>query len=534
MSHPENLFDIAVLGIGHQGLIAACLLAKQGVRVAIIDTPTGVAGGGAYDMFAEGVRTGPVAHMPVPVNQQLSDFLELEGHGFEMNTAQTCSFAPQGLETGEYLFATSSRQATEREIAKFSVQDAETFMRLSDEAAELAGLLETVAQNLPAYDVNGWKDLWGVFETGRLLAEEYPHLQRRFVELLNGSLDRVLEQNFESDHVRGFLGLQSTVAGLTQASKKGSAASFVHALLGHPVARPYRGGWQPVRGTLHSYMKALTEVALALDVTFFPGAQLAKLTMAEGKIAEAILNDGTTVRASHFLADMNPLVLFDDFIEKADMPADFARTLEPMRKNAGFVRLKMAVTALPRFACLTGSNDASFLSGDIVLAPSLDYLTKARLESRSEGVPNLPAVHMAIPTILAPELSENGQHTLSILAQPFAGNIADTPDTRNAIATSVVRVLESFAPGFQGTITSIAVYMDQNLNRTLGPLNRTDLNAGHPLAQLFAARFGHHGLGYELPFANLTLCGYGPEASATAHVNRGGESAAAAVLAGRA
>jgi len=72
--------------------------------------------------------------------------------------------------------------------------------------------------------------------------------------------------------------------------------------------------------------------------------------------------------------------------------------------------------------------------------------------------------------------------------------------------------------------------MGDNMTRTIGPINRESLGGGHPLTQLFGGLFGHHGLGASIPYENLILCGYGPEASASPHFNRGGETAASMVM----
>ncbi|NBX66482.1 MAG: NAD(P)/FAD-dependent oxidoreductase [Proteobacteria bacterium] len=523
-------FDAAVIGMGHQGLITANLLAQEGLNVAVLDIASPVPGGLSYDIFAEGYRTGPCAHAPVPVDQNLADRLGLEERGFAMKPEQTCSFAPSSVDEGKYLFATSSRAATQREIAKFSQKDADTFMAFSDEVHTLATILDQVGQTLPNYTQDGWKDLWGVFETGRLLAEGGEAAQLMFARLMNGSLEQAVSDMFESPSVRAFLTIQATMASMTVPNRKGSAASLIQYMLGLGGHRPYRGDWQPLRGSLHHYLRALTQGAIDRDVAFFPGQVVTSLTVAEDRITAINFNEGDSIEAGIVIADINPLTLFDQMIGVTKIPSDLNARLAPLRQGGGFVRMKVALTDLPKFTAMADAKPESYLSGEILVAPTPEYISAARTDAKAEGGSHRPVISMVIPSLSSNELAPQGRHVASIIAQYYEPGLPNDPDNWGAIADSVYGALETVAPGFSKLVDTAAVYMGENMTRTVGPINREALGGGHPLTQLFGGLFGHHGLGATMPYTNLMLCGYGPEASASPHFNRGGESAAVAVM----
>lgn len=526
----DNKFDAIIVGMGHQGLIAANLLAQGGLSVAVLDIASPVPGGLSYDLFAQGCRTGPCAHAPVPVDQALAERLGLEERGFMMKPEQTCSFAPASLNSGSYLFATASRAATQREIARISESDAETFMKFSDEVHQLAQILETVGASLPPYSLDGWKDLWGVFETGRLLAEGGDSAQAMFVRLMNSSLDHAVADMFKSPQVRAFITAQATMASMTVASRKGSAASLIQYMLGLGGHRPYRGDWQPLRGSLHHYLKSLTQGAIDRDVTFFPGQTATRLKIEGNRVTGVVLSDNEMIEGGTIIADLNPLTLFDQMIGNDNIPADLQMRLAPLRQGSGFVRLKVALSAMPKFTSLTGSSDAGFLSGEILMAPTPDYISEARRDAKAEGGSHRPVISMVIPSLASDELAPQGRHVASIIAQYYEPNLPNDADNWGAIAESVYGALETVAPGFSKLVDTAAVYMGDNMTRTIGPINRESLGGGHPLTQLFGGLFGHHGLGAGIPYDNLLLCGYGPEASASPHFNRGGETAASMVM----
>jgi len=522
-------YDAVIVGMGHQGLIAANLLAQAGLSVAVVDVASPVPGGMAYDVFAEGFRTGPCAHAPVPVDQNLADRLGLEERGFTMKPEQTSSFAPSSLDNGQFIHATSSRAATQREIAKFSQKDADTFMAFSDEVHNLSQILDKVAQGLPPYTQDGWKDLWGVFETGRLLAEGGEAAQLMFARLMNSSLESAVKDMFENDAVRGFISVQATLASMTAPNRKGSAASLIQYMLSLGGHRPYRGDWQPLRGSLHHYLRALTQAAIDRDVAFFPGAVATAFKIAEDRITGVALTEGEPIEAGVVIADMNPLVLFDQMIGEGRLPAEMQARLQPLRQGAGFVRMKLSLNGLPKFAS-AGEQNNTVMGGEILVGSSTEYIATARADSKTDGGSHRPVISMIIPSLTSDELAPSGKHVASLIAQYYEPGLPNDPDNWGAIADSVYGALETVAPGFSKLVDTAAVYMGENMTKTIGPINREALGGGHPLTQLFGGLFGHHGLGAHVPYANLVVCGYGAEASASPHLNRGGENAAAAVI----
>lgn len=527
----SDRFDVAVVGMGHQGLIAANLLAQEGLSVAVLDVASPVPGGLSYDVFAPGHRTGPCAHAPVPVDQNLADRLGLEERGFTMKPAQTCSFAPFSMETGQYLLATPSRAATQKELEKFSASDAQAFMALSDEVHDLAQLLDRVAAGLPPYTQDGWKDLWGVFETGRLLAQGGQDAQAVFARLMNGALDKTVADLFESPSVRAFVAAQATMASMTVPTRKGSAAALLQSMLALGGHHPYRGDWQPLRGGLHHYLRALTQGAMDRAVTFLPGQVATGFETSGDRISAIRCAQGDPVEADIILADLNPLTLFDTMIGADNLPSDLSARLAPLREGGGFVRMKLALTGLPVFGAIGEGVDArALLSGEILIAPSPDYITAARADAREEGGSRRPVISLVIPSLGSDELAPQGRHVASIIAQYFEPGLPNDPENWGAIADSVYGALEAVSPGFSKLVDTAAVFMGDNMTRTVGPINREALGGGHPLTQIFGGLFGHHGLGAVMPFANMMICGYGPEASANPHLNRGGEMAAAAIM----
>jgi phytoene dehydrogenase-like protein len=264
-------------------------------------------------------------------------------------------------------------------------------------------------------------------------------------------------------------------------------------------------------------------------VTFLPGQVVKSLNTTSDRITSINLSQGSTIEAGTIIADMNPITLFDTMIGTSKLSSDLKSRLEPLRQGGGFVRMKVSLTDLPAFTCLS-DNAENYLKGEILIAPDLNYITAAHRDAKAEGGSHKPVLSMVIPSLSSDELAPAGQHVASIIAQYYEPDLPNDPDNWGAIADSVYGAIETVSPGFSKLVDTATVYMGDNMSQTIGPINREALGGGHPLTQLFGGLFGHHALGAHLPFSNLILCGYGPEASASPHFNRGGEMAAKAVL----
>src|SRR4029079_1009836 len=133
MSRPGSTrdpFDVVVIGGGHNGLVAAGLLAKQGARVIVLERRHVVGGaaiteqpwGPDYKMTA---LSYVVSLMPPTILREL----ELEKHGYKIH-AQGPYFAP--APDGRALKLSDHRRIRREQIAQFSTKDADAYDQWED------------------------------------------------------------------------------------------------------------------------------------------------------------------------------------------------------------------------------------------------------------------------------------------------------------------------------------------------------------------------------------------------------------------
>ena len=109
-----------------------------------------------------------------------------------------------------------------------------------------------------------------------------------------------------------------------------------------------------------------------------------------------VLEDGRSVRASVVSANTNPKLLFLELMDANLLPDDFRRRMTHWRCRSGTFRMNVALSELPRFASLDGTNDEARLTGTINITPSLAYLDRAYDDARNGGWSRQPVVSMCL------------------------------------------------------------------------------------------------------------------------------------------
>ena len=87
-------YDALVIGAGHNGLIAACYLARAGRRVLTLERRDIVGGACVTEDVWPGYRVSTAAYLCSLLEPRIIHELELERHGFEVYRRETAGFAP--------------------------------------------------------------------------------------------------------------------------------------------------------------------------------------------------------------------------------------------------------------------------------------------------------------------------------------------------------------------------------------------------------------------------------------------------------
>ncbi len=219
-----------------------------------------------------------------------------------------------------------------------------------------------------------------------------------------------------------------------------------------------------------------------------------------------VLEDGSSVSGRAIAANVNPKLLYLTLVDRTLLAPEFVARMERYKCGSATFRMNVALSALPRFSCLPepGQHHAS----GIIMAPSLDYMDRAYLDARADGMARQPIVEMVIQSTLDDSLAPKGGHVASLFCQHFAPD-ADWATRKDAAVQRIFDVIESHAPGFRQSVIAHTALSPADLEREFGLVGGDIFHGALSLDQLWSARplLGHGD--YRTPVRSLYLCGSG-------------------------
>src|ERR1044072_7968210 len=161
----EMTYDVTIVGGGHNGLVAACYLAKSGLKTLVLEAREVIGGGAVTEEIHSGFSCSTLDHAAGPVSAQVVADLNLARHGLELITPEVrvLALAPDGKSLCIY----NDVGRTVTEIEKFSAKDARSYPQLVD-AFSLVGRVFApfLGMTPPSIDQPSKTDLWHLGKIG--------------------------------------------------------------------------------------------------------------------------------------------------------------------------------------------------------------------------------------------------------------------------------------------------------------------------------------------------------------------------------
>jgi phytoene dehydrogenase-like protein len=505
----KDTHEVVVIGAGHNGLIAATLLAKRGLKTLVLERTDRVGGCARTSEIAPGSLCPTLAHSAA-IDPVIMRRLGLVRHGLRIVRSAVDACAPTLDDRALVLWHDTARAA--EQIRAFSPKDAEQYPRFLTSVARISGVLRAIGASAPpSLDDPGGADLIRLLKTGRQFrALGRPDAYRMLRWMPMAAADLVSEW-FESEPLRATIAAGGVLGSFLGPWSAGSAAQLL--LLGAGEGHPVASGWFVMGGT-GALSDALSAAARQAGVEIRTGVDVARIDAADGAASGVTLASGESIAARAVVSNLDPKRTLLGLLDPVHLAPEFIRRVQNIRAHGTLAKVNYAVSALPRFsglASLGSDEQAAALSGRIRLARNIDGIERAFDAAKYGTYAHEPWIELTIPSLADPGLVTQGGHVVSAYVQyaPYHLRDSNWNAERESLAIAATATIAHYAPGFHSSIVAREVITPFDLERTYGLTGGHIFHGELSLDQWFVTRPALGWARYRTPIANLFLCGSG-------------------------
>jgi phytoene dehydrogenase-like protein len=503
--------DVIIVGGGHNGLVCAAYLAAAGLKITVLERRSVVGGAAVTEEFHPGFRNSVAAYTVSLLNPKVIRDLDLPRHGLRIVERRLANFLP--LDESTYLKVGAGQ--TEREVAKFSVKDADRLGAYAERLDVIADVLrDLVLETPPNVTAGSWlealPELLRSARLGKRIAKLDMPMRRELLDLFVKSAGDYLDAWFESAPIKAAYGFDGVVGNYASPYAAGSAYVLLHHVFGEVNGK--KGAWGHAIGGMGAITQAMAKAAAERGVDIRVSTPVREILTEAGRAVGVVTEKGEAIRARSVVSNLNPKLLYGSLIDPAALPQDFRERISRWRCGSGTFRMNVALSELPDFKALPGRTLAEHHTAGIIMAPSLAYMDQAYLDAKAGGWSKRPIVEMLIPSTLDDSLAPPGRHVASLFCQhvaPILPNDASWDAHRDEVADLMIDLVNTHAPNFKAAVLGRQIMSPLDLERTFGLIGGDIFHGALSLDQLFSARpmLGHGD--YRGPLKGLYMCGSG-------------------------
>ena len=502
--------DVLVLGGGHNGLVCAAYLAGAGLKVRVLERRHLVGGAAVTEEFHPGFRNSVASYTVSLLNPKVIADLRLHAHGLRVVERPYANFLP--LPDGRSFRLGGGH--TEAEIAKFAPADVPRWADYNAMLDRVVAVLREVIHMTPPNI--GDRIAFADWLHSYALAKRLKHLdlrgRRDLLDLFTKSAGELLDSYFEGEPLKAVLGWDSVVGNFASPYTPGSAYVLLHHLFGEVNCKV--GTWGHAIGGMGAITQAMRKECEARGVAIETDAEVAKLIVENEKVAGVILADGRELRASTIASNLNPKLLYTKLVEPDALDDDTAQRIRRYRCGSGTFRMNVALSELPDFTAMPGTQPQPHHSSGILIGPSLQYFEQAYFDAKSKaynpGWARKPIVEVVISSTLDDTLAPPGQHVASLFCQQVNPEVDGGWDAhRDTVAKLMIDTVTDCAPNFARSVLGYEALSPLDLERRIGLIGGDIFHGALGADQMFSARPLLGQGNYRGAFKGLYLCGSG-------------------------
>ena len=484
----DKKYDAIVIGAGHNGLVTAGYLARDGLKVLVLERLDKIGGAVTTDEFAPGFW-GPMCSFVVHgLRGKIIDELKLKDHGFEIARRSGAGGRIHPFPDGTFLGGPEVRDDLDlaQQIRQFSENDARSYFSWVDFWEQAGSIFRPYFLTEPPAMADIFEDVRGTRQ------------EEVLEKLLTWSYVDMVEDYFEDGRTRAH------AMGWAECDPRQPGSLMLTAIHRAESTREEDRGIP--RMSMGNVSGAMAAAAESFGAEIRTQSPVQKVLVEEGNAVGVQLAGGEEIHADIVISNADPKRTFSTLFEPDQLADQTLRNVKRWKTKAGCVKFLAGMKELPDFSSYLGQDYDPMSITSVRIMPSVDYYVQSWIDCDAGRPSSCPIMGIQFTSVAEPGLTPRGGHVMSNWVLFYNPELKDTTwdAERDKVGESLIAGVTEYAPNFRDSLVDWTVQTPLDIETRVG---MTDGNIHH--LDEIPSQMLNKRQSYRTEINNFYMCGAG-------------------------